>query len=334
MPDIRTEITELVTGLGMLGHSGIDEALALRPSEMVSVSPEQWNQLDLAYRGGKYAYEFESSFANGAAFLEAHDGLRGRRPAVIEWKGPQKNPGDEALPVDLRIDHVFLVSCKYLSRVLHNVSPARLFKTALRSGLVDERADWFAHVAAVEYQALYELTLRHCQVEGVPLRAMDLATSDRKRLREAYPKTWAPEVEAAYAVLCSTVSAASAEHWKNSMTKKSDGEAMLWRLLRLGPAPYFVLGTAKADDLRLRIATPWDWRQHFRLRSFDVFPQSGGQPRVGWKAVVEHAHSGEHVEVDGHIEVRWSHGRFGGWPEAKVYLDTPHADVPGYFRIT
>ncbi len=32
----------------------------------------------------------------------------------------------------------------------------------------------------------------------------------------------------------------------------------------------------------------------------------------------------------GHVEVRWSHGRFRGAPEAKVYLDTPHADVPGY----
>ena len=35
----------------------------------------------------------------------------------------------------------------------------------------------------------------------------------------------------------------------------------------------------------------------------------------------------------GHVEVRWSHGRFCGPPEAKVYLDTPHADVPGYFPL-
>jgi hypothetical protein len=38
-------------------------------------------------------------------------------------------------------------------------------------------------------------------------------------------------------------------------------------------------------------------------------------------------------EVAGHIEVRWSHGRFGGPPEAKGYLDTPHHLVPGYFPL-
>ena len=37
--------------------------------------------------------------------------------------------------------------------------------------------------------------------------------------------------------------------------------------------------------------------------------------------------------VDGHVEVRWSHGRFAGRPEAKVYLDTHHAEVPGYFPL-
>ena len=35
----------------------------------------------------------------------------------------------------------------------------------------------------------------------------------------------------------------------------------------------------------------------------------------------------------GHIEVRWSHGRFGGPPEAKGYLDTAHHLVPGYVTL-
>jgi hypothetical protein len=39
---------------------------------------------------------------------------------------------------------------------------------------------------------------------------------------------------------------------------------------------------------------------------------------------------GDARTISGHVEIRWSHGRFVGWPEAKVYLDTPHAEVPGY----
>ena len=45
---------------------------------------------------------------------------------------------------------------------------------------------------------------------------------------------------------------------------------MLWRLLRIGSAPYFVLGSNREESLRLRVGTPWDWRQAFRFRRFDV----------------------------------------------------------------
>ena len=111
------------------------------------------------------------------------------------------------------------------------------------------------------------------------------------------------------------------------------GEAMLWRLLRIGSAPYFVLGSSADRSLRLRIATSWDWRQHFQLIAIAMEGQPGGQPRVGWEAVVRDRTSYEVHSVVGHIEVRWSHGRFGGLPEAKGYLDTPHHLVPGYFTL-
>ena len=111
------------------------------------------------------------------------------------------------------------------------------------------------------------------------------------------------------------------------------GEAMLWRLLRIGSAPYFVLGSSADRSLRLRIATSWDWRQQFQLIAITMEGQAGGQPRVGWEAVVRDRTSHEVHSVVGHIEVRWSHGRFGGLPEAKGYLDTPHHLVPGYFTL-
>jgi hypothetical protein len=94
-----------------------------------------------------------------------------------------------------------------------------------------------------------------------------------------------------------------------------------------------VLGSSAERSLRLRIATSWDWRQHFQLISIQMDPQRGGQPRVGWLAVVRDRRTYEVSEVAGHIEVRWSHGRFGGLPEAKGYLDTPHHLVPGYFAL-
>ena len=35
----------------------------------------------------------------------------------------------------------------------------------------------------------------------------------------------------------------------------------------------------------------------------------------------------------GHVEIRWSHRPFCGPPEAKIYLDTHHDEVPGYVPL-
>jgi hypothetical protein len=109
---------------------------------------------------------------------------------------------------------------------------------------------------------------------------------------------------------------------------------LLWRLLRLQGAPYFLLGAPReGEPLRLRVETPWDWRQAFRLRDFVIEAGERGQPEVRWRAVVTERERGVERLVEGHVEVRWSHGRFCGVPEAKVYLDTPHNQVAGYTAI-
>jgi hypothetical protein len=54
---------------------------------------------------------------------------------------------------------------------------------------------------------------------------------------------------------------------------------------------------------------------------------------IDWRAVARDRATGTDREVCGHVEIRWSHGRFCGPPEAKVYLDTPHDRVPGYFPL-
>jgi hypothetical protein len=143
---------------------------------------------------------------------------------------------------------------------------------------------------------------------------------------------WPSGAADAYARLCRAVSEATAEAWNARITSRN-AEPVLWRLLRVGSAPYFILGASPQGSMRLRIDTPWDWRQGFRLRRFEIQPQLGGQPRVAWAATCEVRHPSGERTVRGHIEIRWSHGRFGQPPEAKVYLDSAHDDVPGYHPL-
>ena len=428
MPSDRTTVTELGTGLGMLGLPDIDQAIGARPAVMHSLSPENWQHLALLRGGGAFDAEFHAAWENGRAFLSAADGLRGRLPQIVEWKGTGRAPGDEVAPIDLRVDHVYLVSCKYLSAILFNVSPAHVFDSLLIGG--QSRAagrgavaaardvlagggsaggDWYAEVAPTEYQALYDAvraaaergegavsaSARRAGVRGaavatrsgrggdapvlpglgavqtevealvggdedagvgvealweagrsngsggavaalreLPQRATELTSTQRDTLGRWLRPGWPPGAKELYVSLSDAVARASVRRWEAALDRGGGtGEAMMWRLLRIGSAPYFVLGSSAERSLRLRIATSWDWRQQFQLASFALEPQRGGQARVGWHAVVRDRTSAETSEVTGHIEVRWSHGRFGGLPEAKGYLDTPHHLVPGYFAL-
>ena len=149
----------------------------------------------------------------------------------------------------------------------------------------------------------------------------------------AHGRRWPPAAHEAYAALCRRVSVVSAERWRRAATDRSSQEQLLWRLLRFAAAPYFVVGTHRADTIRLRIDTPWDWRQRYELRGFEIEPDEAGQPQVRWSARVHERATAVDRSVEGHVEIRWSHGRFGAPPEAKVYLDTPHAEVPGYVPL-
>lgn len=332
MPALRTEITEIVTGVAMLGGATLHDAMAGRPAELVGVDETTWGRLVDAHRSRSHEADFLAAWNNGRAFLTATEGLRGRRPMLVEWKGGHRDPGDTAVPSDLRVDHVYLISCKYLSKVLHNASPWALFDQHL-VGARSRRneGDWFDAVAPAEHQELYQLVRQRYGADlGLPESVGALGATHRRELRDRIPRDWDDACRAAYAALVERVSAASAARWAAGIERPSDRRAMLWRLLRFTPAPYFVLGTSADGSLRLRVDTPWDFERAFKVHRLDLTSGSGGQATVEWSASVSDRVTGEDRSVRGHVEVRWSHGRFGGHPEAKVYLDTPHARVPGY----
>jgi hypothetical protein len=330
--DLRTTVTEVVTGLGMLGFDDVETALLATPDALTNVTSADYEMLLRAWKEGRQPDVFTAALMNGRAFLTSRDGLRDRTPLLVEWKGAHRAPGDEVVPADLRIDHVYLVSCKYLSRIVVNASPHHLFDRLLAGGHGRRGADWFGEVAPAEHAALYAAVRGATGPDaGLAARPDALDVPQRRALGRRLREGWPAGTAARYEAMVAKVARASADRWRDAIG--ADAEAMLWRLLRIGSAPYFVLGASSAGFVRLRIATPWDWRRAFELRAFDVQPRAGGQPMVDWRAVVRERATRAEQTVAGHVEVRWSHGRFAGPPEAKVYLDTPHSAVPGYFPL-
>jgi len=333
VPDDRTTVTELATALGMLGRADLPRTLAGRPGEL-AVPDATWQQLQALHASGRFEAEFATAYANGRAFLEADDALRGRRPRLIEWTGGRRPSGDEVAPVDLRIDHVYLVSCKYLSRNIANPSPARLFEGLLATTGDWEQTDWYEVVAPEELHALYLACRAATGLTDLPDEPGALGTEDRQRLRRALPgRSYPPGARHAYRALCARVSAVSAQCWLDNVARRHAAQRMVWRLLRIGNAAYFMLGADPRRSLRLRVASSWDWRRTYRLTGLDIRAAASGQPQVDWVARYVERATARPREVHGHVEVRWSHGRFAQPPEAKVYLDTPSDELPGYFPL-
>lgn len=335
VPDLRllTEVTEIATGLGITGLATVDAALAARPAVMQNVTDAHWDRLEAARAAGAHDAAFDAAWANGRAFLESTDGLRSRLPAVVEWKGAHNPPGFEVIPADLRVDHVYLVSCKYQSKILHNSSPTNLFERRLSDRTAGAATDpWYQICSPTEYAHFYQCVRWHIGQALLPPSPAALTAGQLGRIRDVCGGQWPMALKAHWEEFSLAVASASVERWRAALPTKARQEEMLWRLIRLSPAPYFVLGASPQGHMRLRIGTPWDWRQVFKLKSFTISATPAGQPRVGWSAVAERRADGAEQKVDGHVQIRWAHGRFSS-VEAKVYLDSPHAEVPGYFPL-
>ena len=333
MPDLLTEITEIVTGLGTTGLADLPAALAARPATMRNVTDEHWDRLQTAYDQGQHPTAFVAAWANGRAFYESPDGLRERPPLTIEWKGAHQPPGFEFLPVDLRIDHVYLVSCKYQSKILANSSPSNLFLRRLADRTVSaDNTSWYARCAPDEYQHFYDCVRRHIGLHLLPPTPQQLTPAQVLRIRAECGGVWPTQLAPLWAEFSMSVASASAAVWLRELQTPARREEMLWRLLRLSSSSYFVLGSSDTGPVRARIGTPWDWRQNFGLQRLDITAAPAGQPKVSWSAQLIEGASNTQRSVHGHIEIRWAHGRFSA-VEAKIYLGTPHADVPGYFPL-
>jgi hypothetical protein len=325
LPGIKTEITEIATGIGALGHD-LRAALEEPPGRIANVGPATWERLRRAFDDGTSAALFSGAWRNGQAFLLAADGLRGRLPVRVEWKGPDRQVEQDPIPADLRIDHVFLVSIKTGSDVLWNRSPAQVFLGR------SERLHWFAETAGAEYQRLYDQACRHTGLGRLPADVAALDRTSGRVLAEALPaRAWPDELAAAYLALAHRVAEESARRWEETFATPARRERLAWWLLRLHQAPYYLLGTAGGRPLRIRVDTPWDWRRTWEYEGLDMIPAlSAGQPQVDWLLRSRHRVTGEVRHTAGYVEIRWSHRKFVGAPEAKVQLRSSHDDVPGY----
>jgi len=107
--------------------------------------------------------------------------------------------------------------------------------------------DWYLEVARDAYLAFYSSVQRFLASQvALPDDMRDLEPHDRKRISALLRGPNLPlQVRDPYRSFCAAVSSATAERWRGRLTSVAAREEMLWRLLRIGSAPYYVLGSSK-----------------------------------------------------------------------------------------
>ena len=327
-----TKVSEIATALGMLRPT-LPEAMSHRPTELVGVTDQAWQQLLELHDAGAHSKLFTKAFTNGRVFARSDRGLRQRHPNTVEWSGPFQARWTSAIPADLRVDDVYLVSCKYDSKILHNTSPTRFFESRLMESS-RTTGPWFDSVALEQYQVYFLAVRSHYGLNGISSDVTKLDAEDRLILKQALPRQMSDELSGEQAVFCQAMATASVERWRKSVTSQRQRQEFALSLLRIPQAIYFLLGVDGPTSLRFKVASRWDWAKQYEVRELNMSARHGAmQPTVDWRLVVTDCVSQTNLVVDGHVEVRWSHGRFLGAPEAKVKLDTALRAVPGYIDL-
>jgi hypothetical protein len=193
--------------------------------------------------------------------------------------------------------------------------------------------DWFGEIAPEEYEPLYAACVNMAGFWGFPDSPLGLTKPQRDQLKGQFRRKWPVELGGEVAAFNSAVSQRSASALNAVISTKADREHFHWRLLRLHSAPYFILGTQPSGPIRLRVLTPWDFRRGYRFAGLEVGADHVGQPQISWSAAFVDLEHDLEINTRGHVEIRWSHGKLCGAPEAKIYLDTPHVDACGYQAI-
>lgn len=341
MASSRTRLTELATAVGLVLDAALPDPTDLEELDVPGIDRDTWwPEVHEALTGPAPTAELaRRAIANGQAFRERV--LQGRRPGRIEWTGSSRTTWTSDIPRDLSVDGVWFIQAKFDSTCVLNTSPAALADSLLADDGVATRASWYEQVALPELAAYYDVVRRGIDggslwgVEGVELPAdvRDLDGSHRRILKESMRGSPTdPAEEAAYAELSRAVSIETALRWQHRLraATASQQTQMLFRMLRIAGGPYWLLGTKGTTLVRLAVVDTRTWRDRHRLRSFEVTAARVGQPQVDWRAIVTDAHGGGDRVVEGHCEIRWSHGKLQGNPECKVQVYTPLADLPGY----
>jgi hypothetical protein len=334
----KTEATELSVAHGLLGIA--------EPSNQNEIATLFGGSVSIdAYK--KYTVEFFRDRPLYTRFIQC--GLRLREklfPTVntVIWMGGQQQAATMMASADLFIPSVNThISVKNESNVVANLSPHNLFRSLPKGeAIVSKGADWFIEKDEPGLQAAYSfirsfITPGNSLPDSIGEFYRNTARLERKkfqRVLKAMSSEQTAEFENLYRQMCSTVSLRSAEEFNaNFATLPSNArpavlEAMVKQFFRIDHLPYILTGIDHRQEFAVQIPALTAWKREWLLQNILATPRPGGQSLVSIALVVQAKMGRATFALPYRVEIRWSHGKFCGNPESKLYKEFSWQSVP------
>jgi len=344
MPTAKTECTELSVGFGLLG---IDPA-GLSTEQILNLFSGTLSPTK--YVG--YLQEYENQSRLYAQFIELGRRLRNTYPlfanlSQVTWSGPQQQAATTSASKDLFAANV-PISVKNESNVVLNPSPYNLFITIPSGSMPATNAEnWYEMTDPRGIQELYTFV----QARGGLALPRTFSEFERVASREdrdalqAYIKSLGGETKSEFTLryrqMCRNVSTVSANQFNrnfqtalNSNIRSSVLENIVKQFFRMNAVPYILVGLDKHRPFGLQIPDVTEWKRNWKIASLDAVPDlTRGQSVVDICMVVEEKTSRTTHSMYFHVEIRWSHGKFCGNPEGKLYKEFSWSSVPFFSNI-
>jgi len=339
MPSAKTEATELSVGFGILGFDNpigqLDQIPALFDD---TLSPEVYISFEV---------EFQRNVALYSRFVDIGLNLRERNYAnitTIHWTGPDQQANTVSGASDLYIPRVNTpISVKCNSNVVANRSPYNFF-VSLPSGTVtvSRSNDWFIEKNYDGIQAFYEHA-RKSYSERIPEDIRDFYQTYTRKRRKPFSQFVKHRMEEVgdeelinlYQIMCHNVARISADDFNHhlasirSNTRIAVNETIVREFFRIESFPYIFAGLDHGNSFVITIPDLTTWKRNWELISARAVPALDKmQSEVNVILTFKEKSRRRSFTLPFRAEIRWSHGKFCGNPESKLYKVFSWLDVP------
>ena len=342
MPSAKTETSELSVAFGILGldptHFFPQSEIELRFAG--SLSEEKYAAFRAEYKRDTELYERLLRVGR----IMSHKHLPFKQASVVQWTGPFRQAATTSVAKDLLVANT-PVSVKTESNVVANLSPPNMMVNLPGGTAHSSREEnWYLTTKPEEFQELYAF------VRGMSPELQDLPEDirsfeeqsgryDRKRIQKIIKESSDREKKAfsrRYRELCHRVADKSADLFNQNLAaslstgaRKAVLENLMRWFFRLNAVQYVLCGIDRKNEFALVIPDLTSWLREWDLAEVVATPDiTRGQSVVDFEVVFRRNNDRSEHMVLYHAEIRWSHGRFSGAVESKLYKEFAWSDLP------